>query len=369
MVAYLLALTSKENGVVFLPLLILTSLYWRLTTQKSLPKKAVFGITAALLMTAAYLVLKFTVLNFTKTIGLTDDVNAYTQDLGLRLTTFLHVLWDYAVLIVAPIDLFYEKPYTAYPGFSHPRAWFGIGLLALSAVVVLRAKRAPRVALGLAVMWAALLPYTGVIPVNAMYLEHWLYVPMVGLTVMAASLISWLQKSLTTRSQARLGALASGLILVLAMVYRTSTRAADWADPERFYLGEIAHGSVAARTYNNLGLYYSEHEQPDKAARYWQLAADSATSRPYPQPYHNLARYYLERGQLQEGLKQLHLALKADKNFVYSLALLGDIFAKLGEAEKTRAIQAAFDKAVRGETYDYAALEVLLFLPEEKSVH
>jgi len=369
MVCCLLALTSKENAVVFLPLLILTSLYWMIREKKPLPKTAALGLGATLVMTLIYLALKFTVLNFTKTIGLTDDVNAYTQDLGLRLTTFLHIIWDYAVLIFAPLDLYYEKPYVAYPGFSHPRAFFGMGMLIASSIVILRAKKAPRSALGVAIFWAALIPYMGVIPVNAMFLEHWLYVPMVGLAMIAAEVTSYLARKMPKKSGRQRLAQALGVVLVAAMVYRSKSRAADWADPERFYLGEIAHGSVAARTYNNLGLFYADHQEPDKAAKYWQLAANSANSRPYPQPYHNLARYYLERGQIQECLRQLHLALKADKNFVYSLALLGEIFSKVGDGDKTLAVQSALDRSLRGESYDFSTFEAIVFPQEENSVH
>lgn len=357
----LFALTSKENAVVFLPLMILTSAHWVLREHRRLPTKAIAGLASVAIQTLTYLGLKFTVLNFTKTIGLTDDINAYTQDLGLRLTTFLHIIWDYVVLIVAPLDLYYEKPYTAYPGFSHPRAWFGIALLLLSTVLILRAKKNPRLALGVAFFWAALVPFMGVIPVNAMYLEHWLYVPMVGLTLILAEALSRMESPLARISKAKVVVYGTGLLLLAAMVYRTHQRSKDWADPERFYLGEIAHGSVAARTYNNLGLYYADHGESDKAAKYWQLAADSATSRPYPQPHHNLARYYLERGNLQGGLKELHLALKADPKFVYSLAVLHEIFSKLGDLDKSRASQAALEKVLRGETYDFATLESLLF--------
>ncbi len=357
----LFALTSKENAVVFLPLMILTSAHWIMREHRSLPPKALVGLAGVAILTLTYLGLKFTVLNFTKTIGLTDDVNAYTQDLGLRLTTFLHIIWDYFVLIVAPRDLYYEKPYTAYPGFSHPRAWFGISLLLLSTVLILRAKRNPSLALGAAFFWAALLPFTGVIPVNAMYLEHWLYVPMVGLAVIIAGVLSSMENPLAISSKAKAFAFGVGLLLLASMVYRTHQRSHDWADPERFYLGEIAHGSVAARTYNNLGLYYADHGESDKAAKYWQLAADSGTSRPYPQPHHNLARYHLDRGRLQDGLKELHLALKADPKFVYSLALLHEIFSKLGDLDKSLATQTALEKALRGEAYDFATFESLVF--------
>jgi tetratricopeptide (TPR) repeat protein len=200
-----------------------------------------------------------------------------------------------------------------------------------------------------------------VIPVNAMYLEHWLYVPMVGLAVIIAGVLSSMENPLAISSKAKAFAFGVGLLLLASMVYRTHQRSHDWADPERFYLGEIAHGSVAARTYNNLGLYYADHGESDKAAKYWQLAADSGTSRPYPQPHHNLARYHLDRGRLQDGLKELHLALKADPKFVYSLALLHEIFSKLGDLDKSLATQTALEKALRGEAYDFATFESLVF--------
>lgn len=358
---FVMAMTSKENGVVFLPCIILTGVYLSIVQGRPLPRRILVAFLLCALMTAGYLGLKFTVLNFTKSIGLTDDVNAYTTDLTLRLTTFLHVLWDYAGLIVAPTDLYYEKPYIAYPGFGHERAWFGMASLAGSVWIVLRATRWPRLALGVGLFWAGLLPYMGIIPVNAMFLEHWLYVPMIGLSLVLATGATALWR-LASPSRLRL-AFAGGLVLLMgtAMTLRTRARAGEWADPERFYLNEIAHGSIAARTYNNLGLYYSEHAEADKAARYWQLATESAQSRPYPQPYHNLARYYLERQNLTAGLENLHRALQADPTFAYSLALLLDVYAAQGDQAKAHTVRTALERTIHGERYDFGELERQIF--------
>ena len=358
---FVLALTSKENGVVFFPAAMFTGIYFWQAEKKPLPRFFWATLGAYTIMTGTYLALKFTVLKFTKSVGLSDDINAYTTDLALRITTFIHVIWDYARLIFAPLDLYYEKPYTAYPGLAHWRAWFGLSLLTSSAVVVLKGKRWPKAALGVSLFWAGLLPYTGIIPVNAMWLEHWLYVPFVGLAVLFALLLTQVQKR-ALESLVEMGAalaLLTGLLSL--MIGRTQARSAEWADPESFYLNEIAHGSVAIRTYNNLGLYYSDHGAPDKAAKYWQLATENSKSRLYPQPYHNLARYYLERGNLTSGLNHLHKALQVDPSFVYSLAVLADVLAAQGDTPKTLAVRAALEKTLRGETYDFDRLEQAIF--------
>ena len=358
---FVLALTSKENSVVFLPAAIFSGIHFWWTKKKPLPKFFWSALGVYTLMTATYLALKFTVLNFTKSIGLSDDINAYTTDLSLRITTFIHVIWDYAALIFAPTDLYYEKPYTAYAGLTHWRAWFGLSMLMTSAVVILRGKRWPQAALGISLFWAGLFPYTGIIPVNAMWLEHWLYVPFVGLSVLLALLLTHIQRNIL-KSRVQWGvALTLCTALLAAMIGRTQARSAEWADPERFYLNEIAHGSVAIRTYNNLGLYYSDHGAPDKAAKYWRLATEGSKSRLFPQPYHNLARYDLERGNITSGLNHLHKALQVDHSFVYSLAVLADVLAAQGDTQKTLTVRAALEKTLRGETYDFDRLEQEIF--------
>ncbi len=65
--------------------------------------------------TGIYVVLRLFVFNFNdQGFGVQVPSNIYTQNLGIRLITFISVIWDYTELIFWPHRLHYEKPYRAY---------------------------------------------------------------------------------------------------------------------------------------------------------------------------------------------------------------------------------------------------------------
>lgn len=324
----LLALFSKENQVVFLPIAILLYFYLGASKRIRFKSRHLVPLNIFLVMVVGYLYLKFRVFNFNEGIGLTDSVNVYTEYLHIRIYTFISILWDYAKLIVFPWDLHYEKPYTAYASLWQWRAAFGAVLILLFISSAIFIKRSPGVFLGLGWFFAGLLPFTGIIPLNAMFLEHWLYIPLTGMAILLAALYEQLE-SIKVKNI---------LLLVFTIVMvlfgaRAIARNAQWADIEKFYLNELKYTGQSIRIYNNLGMYYSDAGDDTKAVEYYQksiLVGDH-----YPQPHHNLANLYLERGDTATALNELHRALQIDPNFIYSLHKLYEVFQARGETLKS----------------------------------
>jgi tetratricopeptide (TPR) repeat protein len=348
-----LALLSKESAVVLAPVAVLTTGALGVMQRRRPEPWALAATGVTVVLAGAYSVLRVTVLNFGHGFGLTEAANPYTESLRLRLTTFASVLWDYAGLIVAPISLNYEKPYRAYPDLGDLRGLFGLAVLAALLLAVLGLKRWPRVALAAGAVGAGLLPFTGIVPLNSMYLEHWLYGPMVGMALLVALAAA--------RIKPRVLVLGVAAVFVVAASMRTAVRAADWADPERFYLNELAVAGPSVRVLNNLGMYYADAGLPDKAVEYYRqaIAVDGAT--PFPQPHHNLARALASAGRLPEAVEELHQALRVDPGFVYSLAFLRDIYTQAGDRARAQVADQALQAAMTGQTYDFPALEAALF--------
>lgn len=351
-------LLAKESAVVLAPILGVTLIGMKGTfsgLKKYIWIVAFFGLTAG-----CYTILRMTVLNFNGALSISIPHNDYTDSLSLRLMTFVNVLWDYIVLILWPKDLFYEKPYVAY---SQIEGWRGAMGLTMVGVVVLSASqvsRAPRAVAAVLIFVAAMIPYMGFLPINAIFLEHWLYMPMIGVSLGVATLVQRVMTGQRQRWQQGVGAVVI-LGVTSLMVYRTHIRAGEWGDVEKFYLNEINHGAGSMRMLNNLGMYYADKNRLDLALEYYQKSIDLPKALPLPQPHHNKAQIYLKQGMLPEAIGELRKGLIKDPQFIYSLRLLENIFRALGDQERTKVVIRTIELVSTGKSYDFQEFDRQVF--------
>jgi len=361
-----LALFTKENAVVFGPMMVLMLVASAFAHGQLPTPRRRWTVAGTLLLSGLWVILKFTVFKFGTGLGLTEASNAYTESLALRLQTFVSILWDYAKMIVWPADLFYEKPYRAYQDLTEARGLFGLAILALAIALLSQVRRWPRLSLGVGWFFAALLPFVGIVPLNAIFLEHWLYLPMAGVALTVAVLVQrgcyGMRGQRPSKAQIR-GVIILGLSLLLAASVRTYARAGEWADIEAFYLGEIRYAPEPGRIYNNLGMYYADHHLEAKAIQYYKLAADGPTGQLFAQPHHNLAVAYFNAGQAANALSQLKEALRVDPKFIYSLRLLEQFFHQVQDNPRLHAVEQAIHDLESQGRYDYAAMEAVVFQP------
>jgi tetratricopeptide (TPR) repeat protein len=355
-----LACTSKESGVVLAPLVLAQTAYGAWTRRGRPTRLEGQALAIVVLVAAAFTLLKLTLLDFGDVPATAGADALYRKDLFLRLQNFVMVLYDYAKILVWPDALYYEKPYALYADFWTARGAFG--LLTIAASMGLFAwglARRPLVALGVAMTWAAFLPFMGIVPINAIWLEHWLYMPMVGISLLVAEAA----RSLPAAKPLARPAYALLLVLCLALSWRSFDRAGEWADVETFYLNEIRHSGGNQRSFNNLAMHYADVGSPEKAIEYYQnaIAAAAVHGRPLPQPHHNLGRAYASLGRWNEALVELRRALAIDPSFIYSLAFLHQITTAARDEARSRLLEDAIGRLQRGETYDYQALDAALF--------
>ena len=342
-VGALLALLTKENAVVLLPLGVVICAYgWSRWGSVTL-RRSVAPLLAIGVPVLVYVCLRFTVLRFSQSIGLTEERNIYTDNLSIRLITFVNVLIDYAKIIVFPRDLYYAKPYTAYTELSSPRALFGIVWLAVFAFSAAQFKARRNLFLGLGWFFAALFPFAGFVPLNAMYLEHWLYVPIIGICILVASAYERLADAKSGEWM-----LASCMVVLLLCAVRTVARNRQWADVEQFYLNELKYSDESVSILNNLGMFYADRGQYGKAIEFY--ARSITTLDAFAQPHHNLAEIYFRLGRDPEAVDQLYRALRIDPGFGYSLTRLRDFYRERGDEERAARADRLLEHLHRGET-------------------
>ncbi len=356
---FILALLSKEMTVMT-PLLVglITFFSWSKYDANDKRQRTI-GLVVFFTVMLSYIALRMTVLNFTGEIGVVPINNLYTDNFLIRITTFICVIWDYAHMFLVPVDLYLEKPYAAYTFsfLSKPRGLFGLFVLIAGISVAVYSYIKGRKKFFIAFLWLSIsiLPVSGIVPLNAMFLEHWLYFPMIGLAMMLASLYDFIKESCKLKQSLFYKLICLWILIVfsLGFMMRTIARNSEWADPIKFYKNEIKHMGVqrSARVFNNLAMEYTELGQMDKAIPNYLKAIEIWDN--YPQSHYNLANAYLKIGDKELAYNHFFEALKIDPSFVYAQIALLKFYFVSGEKEKAKAMGQIAVRSRSGEKISY----------------
>ena len=350
---FVFALFTKENMVVFLPLAMIVLLYYNFKNNQKQINKIWLWLGVFVALDITYLVLKFTVFKFGDEAGLTSEKNLYTENLHIRIITFFNILPEYFRMFLFPKNLNYEKPYTAYTELLNARVFISFIAVSLFSFSVFIIKKQPALFLGLAWFFAAMMPFTGIIPLNSIYLEHWLYIPGIGLIILIAFAYEYAAgKKFTVVFTAVL------IPVLLVFAVRTFSRNKEWANIEKFYLNELNYSQDAIRIYNNLGMFYAGKKQYSKAITYYQKAIKKWDN--FPQPHHNIANIYLDMNRPEDALNELYNALRIDPNFIYSLDKLQLVYTAYGREDKAQVIRSWIGQIQQGGKITFAQVDDLM---------
>lgn len=286
----LLAVYSKENGALALPLAAVMELFvFRLAAARPLAQRAVvatWGLALAVgLAGSIYLLLHPD--------WVLGGYSAREFDLTQRLLTQARVLWHYLLWTFLPnphwMGLFHDDiPISS--GLLQPASTLPalLGLATLAALAVVLRRRQPGVAFAIAWFFVAHALESSVFALEMVF-EHRQYLPMAGVFIGLAASIA---PTLTTRPRASMGvtlALFGGLALL------TGLRAHVWNQPLRLLL-TMAHDHPGS----SRGVY--------EAGR--ALAAQGSSGNAASPAALLLARpYYVSAMALSERENQIHSAV------------------------------------------------------------
>jgi len=346
---FLLALGSKEASVVF-PALAALCLF--MVSPERLKPATYIRTLPLWVMTVVYIAV-YTVLNpFNQCAG---NVSAafvhYCSDIFTRIFTSLATLPVYAGLIFYPTGLHMER---IFPFYTDPLALpvlAGAALALAAALVVLLGKGRRWLPLGFGLAWfvVALSPTTGVlVPADQLILEHWLYMPTVGLFLgacqAAANGLAHI-KNLPDKTRIE-GAAVATLVAAALLGFKTYSQNQVWLNPPSFYANVFAHGGYR-RGYADLGYYYLSRHAFDDAARAYQSALDNYDPNAVPE------------AALRRALAMSYLHLGFNANYSVSS---DDINAALPTMQNVPAAIAELEKAVAldpDEYFSYGLLSAL----------
>ena len=228
--------------------------------------------------------------------------------LALRLLTTAEVVWRYVGLVVAPRGLHMERTVAPVATALDPLAWLAVAALAAVGVVAWRLRRtvAP-VTLGLAWFGVALLPVANVVPLATFMAEHWLYVPLMGLALVAGCGVDRLARIVGDRA-----AFAVLAVAVVALGASTVHRNRDWRDGRTLYASLLPLAPESLRVRINLAeSLQSAGETARARALYEEVVREHPTDPVAADAFNNL-------GNIERAAHDTEAALAA---FEHALAL------------------------------------------------
>ena len=321
--AYAMALASKENGVVLPALLVALSLLITGRSESEAPgvgdgvrihsppalsaQLPLFSALAGVLV--LYLVVRYQVLGTL----FHRDAAPYIVILppSLRMSTAVANITELVRLFLFPADLVADYgPGVILPtGIGALRFWVGGGvLLAVGALAVSSLRRSPWMTLG--IVWVVLsLAVVGnvLFPVGVWVAERTLYLPSVGLSLLAVGLgkvaAGFLPESSPRLRRSTVG--AATLLVVLGVVLggaRTWTRTLSWHDTETVFMTLAEEHPESFRAQWWMGMRLIDAGEQSRGLEWLSRAVDL-------NPNELRLRLDLVRGLLLAGRSEEALAL------------------------------------------------------------
>jgi len=325
---FILSFFAKELGLLTLGIIFLLEIFFR---KEKINQD--IGVIFLFLIAAIFLfLLRLTVFNFVD-MALAWSGTLYGQSLLVRLATFFQNFFLYFSLLLYPKELFMERSASikiVNDIFSFWTAAFLVfnflvllGLWFFSQRKIVNGRVLSFFWLGFLL---SLLPFSGIILINDIFYEHFLYLPQVFFWGFVFGFLErfWQRKVFWL------------MVLMVAVLFigRSYFRQYEWIDSIRFYEQTLRQAPKSSRVINNLGMEWANRGEPKKAMAVYQrgIAVD-----PYvPNLYHNLANVYLGLKDYPLAETYYRQAIKVDPNFYFSYYSLVDLYLKQNKKDKAK---------------------------------
>jgi len=315
---YIFALLSRESSLI-LPVLIL---FYHYAFKKKLDIKKYLPILA---ITFIYILLRLTVLSHLLP-GTASPVTLLE-----RLPGFFVAITNYLRLLFLPFGLHMEYGVNLFSLFD-PKAAIGAVIL-FSLLSYAFVKRRVNNLFFFSVFWffITLLPSSNLYPINAYMAEHWLYAPSIGFFLVLAQRFSSMYR--TKELKTFTVVLMVGLLTFYS--YLTVRQNEYWWEPIAFYERTLRYEPKSSRTYNNLGLIYSNIGKKEEAITLYKKAIEINPNN--VKAYSNLGVAYNAVGKNKEAIALYEKMIEIKLSRAYAYNNLGLVYISMGRKEEAMA--------------------------------
>lgn len=404
LVAFTLALFSKESAVTFLPLLPLSIYAFR---SKPAPRdywlSLVFLIPTGLFLAARQLILGD--VKGLDSVSILDNVMSGAKGTTEVLATAIRHVGEYIQVLLMPWPMVSDKGWNQIPvvGFSSPGVWMSLLLiLAGLGAIVWYWKRNKRLVFGLVWFVVTISLATNLLfLIGTSYGERLLFLPSAGFAILVAAFIRWRDAGTNPSWPGWLKKpIGMGFVVLLVLLsVLTLMRNPAWYDSYTLYATDIKKspesvklryhyaletGKKAAETedsaaknalltealkdlekvmskhptyweaFGTAGLYAYRKGDREAAMTYYKKATDLNPNAAIA--WSNMGIIYAERGDLDQAQTVYEKAVAADPRFVDAWMNLGAIKAQKGD------FVGAIDAFKRGLQFDPENVRLLTML-------
>ncbi|MBI5614391.1 hypothetical protein HY947_05680 [Candidatus Gottesmanbacteria bacterium] len=312
---FIFSLLSKEIGFAFFGILILLAI---------LKKRSLMTLLPYTLTSVIYLLFHLQVINVLDMSKVWDST-PYATNIMVRIATFIQNIFLSLGLFFFPKDLHMERDLTTpiQNSFFNPYAIIFIILFLVSVIYFWKTRKNEQSSLQLFALtsfFITLLPYSGIILINGIFYEHFLYIPIAFLSFFLLLTIKQLNNVTIL------------FILSLLLISRSYLRQYDWIDPIRFYTQTLSFAPDSLRIRNGLGMAYSDAKVYDKALATFD---DVIIREPLlPNSYHNKGNIFLIQKKYNEAENMYKKALEGDSSFTFSIFALYKLYKDTKQIDK-----------------------------------
>jgi len=345
-IAYLLALFSKESAIAMIFVLFLVDVYYRSEQKKvqglglsrnNFKFNSYIGYIA---VTIVYLIVRFVWMNVGGKLSAQGEILRVGGSLYASVLTSGRIMVKYLTLLLYPLRLSVEHfyYYAVNPSYSifEPKALASFIFLGLLLIFVVRNLWKYRI-FAFSVLWFFLwlTPASNIVPLNHAIAERFLYISLAGFALFLSVLIIdpfyFRQGKITAVSIKNIQVIF--LVLVLAFYsFLTINRNKVWRDPLTFWEETMKSPPNSQRAYASLGYAYYENKRYDEAIAAFN---ESLRMRPdYASARRNLSLTYLDLGRYEEAEQQAREALRFEPDSSLNYNHLGRIFLRKNEYAK-----------------------------------
>jgi tetratricopeptide (TPR) repeat protein len=306
------ALLSKEVALMTPGLIFVVLLFSKKSFSKHSFIKSIIQTIPFALIAGSYFILRITVLNFNNTLNFYNSANIYSSHLLVRLYTFFTIFPSYLGLLIYPKMLFMERDSGVQIITSLNFSILLSILLIVGAfcLAIWQRKRCPVILFSLLWITISFIPTSGILPINGIFYEHFLFFPSVGFFLLFSYGCMELYKRVTGFSKEIVGILL--LLGILLLCLRTIARNREWHDPIIFYNQTLSHVQ-SPRAYNNLAMAYADAGENQQAVTTYKKAISLSDT--YPESHYNLANTYVNLNNYSAAETEYKNALKISPTF------------------------------------------------------
>lgn len=275
MASFALALLSKELAAMF-PLLLMFTEYCLRGKEKyeGILNKRIFFYIPLIILLIIWFWLKNAIV---PTEAMVIDPNALKLSTNLKVVP--KVIFDYIKISFLPLNMHMEYQFP-FPQSLFQKEYFGpfIFILFFIPLIYFAWKKGKYdgnyriMFFGLGWFIIALLPYLNIFfHLNAVFSEHWLYIPEMGLIIFMVSLLFYISRKREAYKKA-----VVLLCLIAAIIFSCLTIRQNmvWKDKFTFYSYTLKYAPYSAKIYNNLAVEYINKKDITKAKELLEKAVE-----------------------------------------------------------------------------------------------